>query len=385
MISLSNEVSQSSSSVSTIKRKGPYRVLVTDADYKQSIALAKYIKQDLPGVHITGHKASKIHLASYYSYFDRIISGEPLVTTLARDEYDQVIPVAGKSTLIVAENCPDKAVVSTLEQLRFSYDKRLTMSLAQTLGMPVPRTQAITTLDDLKMDDVSFPCVVKADHEVVSAKGVRYCSTSSELISVVEQMLARLKADNAGVLIQEMIRGTGHGFFALMQEGKPLRVFMHRRLRENPPTGGVSTAATGYDSPRLKELGLRFLSAVGWHGVAMVEFKYDTARNDFYLMEVNGKLWGSLELALCSGVNFGADIIRMFRNDPLEPRDDFDPIIQFFWPLDGDLKTLCRTHSLVKGVRGYFSRNSHTNCGQSLVADLMKSGRMLRDAIYGRE
>jgi len=73
---------------------------------------------------------------------------------------------------------------------------------------------------------------------------------------------------------------------------------MHHRLREDPPTGGQSTAARAYFSEQLKEYGLRLLQALRWHGAAMVEFKLDSRSGQFVLMEINGKFWGSLELAL---------------------------------------------------------------------------------------
>jgi hypothetical protein len=38
-------------------------------------------------------------------------------------------------------------------------------------------------------------------------------------------------------------------------------------------------------------------------------FKYSESRQDFALMEINGKFWGSPELGLLARVNFGADPI----------------------------------------------------------------------------
>jgi hypothetical protein len=43
---------------------------------------------------------------------------------------------------------------------------------------------------------------------------------------------------------------------------------------------------------------------MGWKGVAMVEFRYDPGTNQHWLMEVNGRFWGSLSLPVQCGVNF---------------------------------------------------------------------------------
>jgi predicted ATP-grasp superfamily ATP-dependent carboligase len=216
--------------------------------------------------------------------------------------------------------------------------------------------------------------VVKASREGTSCKTVSYCTTHAELSTATAWLLTVLRG-RAEVLIQEFIKGAGFGFFALMNHGAPLRVFMHQRIREYPPSGGRSTAARAYYSPRLKDLGLRLLSALKWHGVAMVEFKYSESRADFVLMEINGKFWGSLELGLSAGVNFGADLIRLFRGETLSYSEQYERDWEFYWPLDDDLLTLLKTGDL-RRVGDYWKPNAHTNLGQSLRSDLIKSLRL---------
>jgi predicted ATP-grasp superfamily ATP-dependent carboligase len=46
------------------------------------------------------------------------------------------------------------------------------------------------------------------------------------------------------------------------------------------------------------------MKALRWSGVAMVEFKYDPATGEAWLMEINGRFWGSMQLAVTSGVDF---------------------------------------------------------------------------------
>jgi len=75
-------------------------------------------------------------------------------------------------------------------------------------------------------------------------------------------------------------------------------------LREKPPTGGVSVLS---ESIRADEKQLntakKILDSVSWHGVAMVEFKV-TEAGEPYIIEVNPRFWGSLQLAIDSGVDF---------------------------------------------------------------------------------
>ncbi len=55
---------------------------------------------------------------------------------------------------------------------------------------------------------------------------------------------------------------------------------------------------------RLHELGRTVLESLDWNGVAMVEFKRSDRDGHLYLMEINPKFWGSLDLAIQSGCNF---------------------------------------------------------------------------------
>jgi predicted ATP-grasp superfamily ATP-dependent carboligase len=365
--------------------RDPYRVLLTDADYKHSIALARYIKRDMQAVSLIGHSYGGTRYAKHYQYFNDFITNETLQETLQKHEFNQVIPVGAKSVLQVAQTCPTAAVVSSPDRLLACFDKKLTIELASRVGIPFPRTQALTAVEQLVEEDLSFPCVVKPAHEVVSAKSVSYCADARQVRESVTNMLRELRQDGVGVLVQEFIEGPGHGFFALMHQGKPLRIFMHKRIREYPPTGGPSTAAMAYYSSRLEELGLKLLSSLDWNGVAMVEFKFDIHRQDFYLIEINGKFWGSLELALRSGINFGRDLILLYRGEPLEYSSAYDREAKFYWPLDGDLKTLWRTRKTLTGIRDYFRSDVSTNLGQSAIAELLKSVRLIRDLAGGND
>jgi hypothetical protein len=107
----------------------------------------------------------------------------------------------------------------------------------------------------------------------------------------------------------------------------------------------------------------------------MVEFRYSPAQHDFVLIEVNGKFWGSLELALSAGINFGADLVRLFRGERLLYSEAYDRDLEFYWPLDDDLLTLWCTRSL-RRISDYWRPNAQTNLFQSLRADSLKSLRL---------
>jgi protein-tyrosine-phosphatase len=54
----------------------------------------------------------------------------------------------------------------------------------------------------------------------------------------------------------------------------------------------------------------RLLAAVKWHGVAMVEFKMNT-KGQYWLMEINPRLWGSLALSIDAGADFPKGLLQI--------------------------------------------------------------------------
>jgi predicted ATP-grasp superfamily ATP-dependent carboligase len=188
-------------------------------------------------------------------------------------------------------------------------DKELVLAAGAGLGLATP---AQVVLPDRRADvqtakALRFPLVLKPHRSVASAEGravklgVRHARTLAELEAAVRE----LPDATFPLLLQERIVGPGVGVFLLLADGRRMATFCHRRLLEKPPSGGVSVRAESVPpDPDLVAQAERLLRHFGWTGVAMVEFKRDSVTGTPYLMEVNGRFWGSLQLAIDAGVDF---------------------------------------------------------------------------------
>jgi predicted ATP-grasp superfamily ATP-dependent carboligase len=113
------------------------------------------------------------------------------------------------------------------------------------------------------------------------------------------------------VLLQEYYPGEGHGVELILERGRPLAAFQHRRLREVPVTGGASSFRESVPlDPVLYDYAVRLLDALHWTGLAMVEFKL--GEQGPRLMEINGRIWGSLPLAVKSGMDFPGRMVDLY-------------------------------------------------------------------------
>ena len=189
-------------------------------------------------------------------------------------------------------------------------------------GLPDIVLQAVVSLGGGDIREVFFQgadigvdadaIVVQNDQQV----GVRYAASAAELERVLESY------DPAAfpVLAQQRITGPGIGVFLLRWNGEILAAFAHRRLREKPPSGGVSVyRESAALDPALLERSRRLLESFDWSGVAMIEYKLDQATGTPYLMEINGRFWGSLQLAIDAGVDFPELLLRAAAGDPAPP------------------------------------------------------------------
>lgn len=222
-------------------------------------------------------------------------------------------------------------------------DKQRLLETAGDLGIAVPVQRPLASraeVEQLDLDRLAYPLVVKPARSVSGAGaervkvGVSHASDASELRRRIEEL-----PDAAfPVLLQQRIVGPGVGIFLLRWRGQTVAEFAHRRIREKPPSGGVSVYRESVAAdPGLVKRSTELLDRFGWEGVAMVEYKVDAVTGTPYLMEVNGRFWGSLQLAIDAGVDFPALLTGLARGaKPGSPPDYRNGVRSRWWWGDVD-------------------------------------------------
>ena len=180
-----------------------------------------------------------------------------------------------------------------------------TADLARSLGIPVARELIIDSPQRAAEIRSTFelPVVLKPRTSFQPGVPGKRKVTKAYSWEAMERALAAM-LPHGPVAVQENFVGRGVGVEVLMHEGKLLLAFQHIRLHE-PMHGGGSSYRQGQAlDPALLEAAVRLLGALAYTGVAMVEFKVDPASGRWILIEVNGRFWGSLPLAVESGADF---------------------------------------------------------------------------------
>lgn len=319
-----------------MRRTGPV-VLVTDGEQRATLAVTRSLGRAGYRVVVAASRRGAIAAASRHAWRTLIVpsagdgdaafagaieatvrrSGAAIVLPMTEPAILALLPMAGRCGPARIATPPADA----FERIR---NKELLLQRAAASGIVTPRQVSVARPDRLDaLASVSFPAVLKPARSVFAAGGslekisVDYATSAADL----QRQLRAIPLEAYPVLVQEYVQGPGIGIFVLVDEAGVIARFAHRRVREKPPSGGVSVCSESIPFPGdLGDASLRLLRDFGWRGVAMVEFKLDEASGRHCLMEVNGRFWGSLQLAIEAGVDFPRLLIEQLtgaRPDPV--------------------------------------------------------------------
>jgi len=264
-----------------------------------------------------------------------------IFNTVRSCRFDVLLPMDDITTEILSHHKDELSQntilpISDHQDIELAMDKSRLLKLAQEEGVPIPKTIFPRDLEEIKeiAEKLKYQVIIKhrksryyLNGKYISG-GVNYAFSKEELVKKYEEMHLQIPFP----LVQERIEGVGIGIFVLMNRSQLRAIFSHRRIREKPPSGGVSVLCESIVvDERMKEYALKILKRLNWHGVAMIEFKVDSSDNTPKLMEVNGRFWGSLQLAISSGVDFPYLLYQMAVNEDVDPVFSYEVGIKNRW------------------------------------------------------
>jgi predicted ATP-grasp superfamily ATP-dependent carboligase len=252
-----------------------------------------------------------------------------LISIIKKFGHDVLIPVHSEDTYIIAKYKSKleqfiKVPLHDYPTIMNVNNKGYLLKAADELGIPIPHTYFIDKLDDLLKvaDKTVFPAVIKLK-ETSSSIGLSYVNSKEELISRYKDTVFQFNLSPSNYpLIQEYVEGTGYGVSLLFNQGDLRARFTHKRLREYPITGGPATYRVSTTHPQMEKIAIDLLTHFRWHGLAMVEFKVNRD-NRPVLMEINPRVWGSVNQAVQSGVDFPYLLYMMALEGDVKPVLDY--------------------------------------------------------------
>jgi protein-tyrosine-phosphatase/predicted ATP-grasp superfamily ATP-dependent carboligase len=245
---------------------------------------------------------------------------------LRREAFDLVLPIVDSAILPLqlhrAKFEPLARFCLLPDDVYFvCSDKLQTYNLALQEGVAVPRQRVVGSIEEALAcaSDFGYPAVLKPKQSVANQNPnvrqvVRKARNERELLVLAKEMTA-----DQDVLVQENFIGRGVGVEILCKDGEILTAFQHERVHEPMMGGGSSYRKSVALHDEMYAATSRLMKALRYTGVAMVEFKHNHASDQWLMVEINARFWGSLPLSIAAGLDFPAYLYQML----LEGRTEF--------------------------------------------------------------
>jgi len=357
-------------------------VFITDGDQRAALALVRALGRE--GISVTVGSTGENSLAGSSRYCARQVCYPSPQTQAAafqaclraemqQGQFQVLLPLTDITMRVVAQmrgTLPPlvQVPIPSEDKIQEAQDKRHVLMLAKELGIACPETFMLS--DDENLAEVArkvhYPVVIKPrfswwhQNGTWSSGNVQYAHDPEDLVSKYHNSNQLIP----GPLVQERIAGEGRGVFLLSWNGELKAAFCHRRLREKPPWGGVSVYRESIPLDQgLVDKSFALLQAIGWQGPAMVEFKIDSRTGEPNLMEVNGRFWGSLQLAIDAGINFPFLFYQLVIGKDPPATFDYKAGVKSRWLL-GDLDHLLIRLSHAEKTNGFsrYDRSKLRTC-----------------------
>ena len=252
-----------------------------------------------------------------------------LALSLYRDELDAVVPYG-----------PHETVLRALDKLELT-------RAAEAVGLRAPRTEeAGETVTHL-----AGPLIVKARLHSILLPGApgRLDTSIARTPREANQAIAAIRSAGVEPILQEVVEGELMAFQAVIDRGgKMLGAVQQTSPRTWPPDAGSSARShTLALDERLADHVAALLRRLGWFGLAQLQFIAPRDGGAPRLIDLNGRFYGSLALAVASGSNLPGIWARLATGRPLRSEGSARPGVEYQW-LSRDLRDSWRR----EGPRG---------------------------------
>jgi predicted ATP-grasp superfamily ATP-dependent carboligase len=231
------------------------------------------------------------------------------IETLARElEVGSIMPIAEghHSGLIKRRDRlePEIHVFSpSAEAFAKATDKDYLHGLCLRLGIPVAKGTRLDRMMAAGVNGLRFPLVMRTSRQNdAGANGhapwkAAYARSPAELKKLYQRVASF--ADN--VIVQEYHPGVEDHIQVLMHQGEAFMVGEYYGEHHMPLAGGVTVQRVTCRHEAMIRDAVRLLQAIGWQGIAAVQFHYDPRTENYIFLEVNPRFCGGLPTVIMAG------------------------------------------------------------------------------------
>jgi predicted ATP-grasp superfamily ATP-dependent carboligase len=329
------------------------KVLILDGMWNKSLAVVRSFGGK--GFDVTAGEKTLLATTMFSRYCNkRFVYPSPVLfpvgflrdleEELKRGNYDVVFPMEF-ATQVLLTDVGNRQKFEQYTRIPFANadltkqcnDKAFIMRYAMKRGIDIPATYFVDDTEQVAKIEhkIKYPVLIKP-RVSSGSRGIVYVKNKDELTLLYKQVHKQYPFP----IIQEYIPDGGevYGVGLLLNFESEVRAsFVYKRLRSYPVKGGPSTLRESVQRDDIREIAISLMESLGWTGIAHVEFKIDPRDGKPKLLEVNPRFWGSLQLAIESGIDFPLLLFKMAMNGDIEPVVTYNIGVRCRWLIPGDL------------------------------------------------
>lgn len=342
------------------------RVLVTDGDGKQPLAMIRGLKE--LGCHVTVLCGSKKDTCYVSNKPDEKILNEvfqnkddksfqTLLSLVATGNYDVVMPVAEMYTDFVTKHEDElkkyvKLACAPRSIYMKAFNKQTTFEQAMKSGIPCPYTRRSDQDIEDYIKKAKFPIIIKPR----SGSG----SIGFHKFETEEEFRSRLDDKNFNVdefVVQEFVNfehRIGTNFF-VDKKGNICTSYAVDVLRWFPLDGGPGVLIQTVDAHEILQYAGKLLQDLGWQGFANVAIMIDKETGEPRLLEINGRIPASVKVAYMLGYNVSKQLLEMIYDEEVTQYPENTKFGKYLRHFDTDLAWLLNSSNRFSTKPSWFS------------------------------
>jgi predicted ATP-grasp superfamily ATP-dependent carboligase len=290
-------------------------VLLIDADDNLTLKVARCLGHQ-PGLktHVLSHIETPLPLrhsryVSSYGIHPDTDEGwlDAIGDTIKRRSIDVLCPIKETAVRFISRNRDQLEPLAALhpvtatDTFEIATEKGKLAEFLTRHDLEVPKTIRHRSDQDFEqeLDAMQFPVLLKP---ATGAWGqnIHRCDTAAE----TRAFLRTDAASEHNYLVQSYIVGRDIDCSVLCRDGRVLAYTIQEELTPNTVSFKAPLAIKFVHDQRVLHVVETLMARLNWNGVAHLDLRYDQNDDRLYIIEINGRYWGSLLGSLSAGVNF---------------------------------------------------------------------------------
>ena len=257
--------------------------------------------EDVPMKH-----SKSVHTFSFYPKSD---SKTDLIKNInyevEKHNIDLILPIFEHSIRTILKH---KDLLSSKEKLvllptynnfKIANNKGLLNNHLKENNLPFPKSQIIKKGLEFDINKIDYPVLAKPTEGIGGGVNIYVFEEKSELVDF-------LNSDkfDCTYLLQDYVEGYDVDCSVLCKNGEILTYTIQKPNLFGSSKFAPQLAFEFIEGDLLLDGVKKLMKSLDWSGVAHLDMRYDKNTNDYKVIEVNPRYWGSVEASVSTGVNF---------------------------------------------------------------------------------